>query len=1067
MRNRIYVLTAVLLTSIIPALFAQQKSVNDWENPALTSVNTEKPHVTMIPFAGETQVLKNDWIESPYYKKLNGQWYFSFADNPGAASKDFWKNGFDFSAWKTIEVPSTWEVQGYGYPIYVNSDYEFFTDNPNPPLVPHDYNPTGSYITTFTLPENWNNKQVFLHFDAVKSFFYLWINGEYVGLSKDSKTPAEFNITKYLTKGENKIAMQVLRWNDGSYLECQDMWRMSGINRDVYLFATPNQYIRDFFAVGSLTNNYKDGLLKLTVRFGNQNGTFNGNKLKVSLFGKNSSASLFSETIDLSAVNDKQDSIYFEQPVPDPLKWSAECPNLYNLVLSLIDANGNTLESVSNRIGFRTSEIKDGFLLVNGQKIKLKGVDRHEHDPIKGHVISHELMLKDIQLMKQNNINAVRTSHYPNDPYWYELCDEYGIYVIDEADIESHGMGYNLSRTLGNDPQFLAAHLDRTRRMVERDKNHPSVIIWSLGNEAGNGYNFYNTYLLAKHLDGTRPVQYERAGFEWNTDIFCPMYASVEYILKYASKKQSRPLIQCEYSHAMGNSNGNLVDYWNAIYNNDQLQGGFIWDWVDQGLLKYDSAGKKFWAYGGDYGPKDVPSDGNFCCNGLVFPDRIPHPGLTEVKKVYQNVDFRLTDSKTPSIEITNKNYFYDLANNTFFFDVIADGNSIVKAEIPAPVIRPGESTVIPLPIKMLLPKDAEVFINVYLRAADDRPLLGKGFVIASEQLSVPSSMQLKAAGKTETVNLNSLNAPATSETDKEIKITGKTFELIFSKITGTIEKFTYKGQDMIVNGPVPNFRRAPTDNDAGNQMFKTCEVWFTDSEKRTTESVTLDKSNVHIPVVTVVYSLPASQSKVTIRYSVSGNADVMVDYALQAGKEKLPIIPRVGLNMQLTKSFHNVEWYGRGWDENYQDRKTGSFVGLYKATTDELYVPYVRPQENGYRTDVRWVALNNGSDCGILFQGQPLLCFSALPYSYDDLKGFTHGGKHIDQLPENPFTDLNIDLVQAGVGGDDSWGAWPMEKYLPKAMDYHWSFRMRPYSIKDSSPAKLSKQQIIFLSRN
>lgn len=1060
MRCNLFVLTLLLMSMVLSGK-AQQKAVNDWENPALTSVNTEKPHVTMIPFADESQALKNNWAESPYYLSLNGPWKFNFAETPERAPADFWKNGFDYSGWKSIEVPSTWEIQGYGYPIYVNVRYEFFTDNPTPPLVPKDYNPTGSYIRTFSIPKNWKDKQVFLHFGAVKSFFYLWINGQYVGLSKDSKTPAEFNITKYLKPGENKLAMQVLRWSDGSYLECQDMWRMSGINRDVYLFAKPGTYIRDFFANGSLTNNYRDGLLKLTTYFGLPDGTLMNTKLRVSLYGKQSATPVFTDLIDLSGIAGKTDSIYFEKFIPDPLKWSAEYPNLYRIMLSLVDDKGNILESVSNRIGFRTSEIKDGLLLVNGQKVKLKGVNRHEHDPVKGHVISRELMLKDVQLMKQNNINAVRTCHYPDDPYWYELCDEYGLYVIDEANVESHGMGYNLDRTLGNDLRFLAAHLDRTRRMIERDKNHPSVIIWSLGNEAGNGYNFYSTYLLAKSLDKTRPVQYERAGLEWNTDIYCPMYESVKGILDYVSKRRERPLIQCEYAHAMGNSSGNLVDYWDAIDNHDQLQGAFVWDWVDQGILQYDAAGKKFWAYGGDFGPKDVPSDGNFCCNGLVFPDRVPHPGLTEIKKVYQNVRFRLAENQAPSVEITNKNYFYDLANNTLLFDVIADGNSIFKAEIPSPVIRPGESTVVPVPIRQLLPKGAEVFINVYLLTSDDRPLLGKGFVIASEQLPVPEFMKLKAAGKTEKVNLNALAAPGVSETEKEIKITGKTFDLVFSKMTGTLDKFSYKGQELIKQGLLPNFRRAPTDNDVGNQMFKTCEAWYTDSEKRITESVTLNKSNTQLPIITVVYSLPATKSKLTITYTVSGNADVFVLYSLNTGNDKLPVIPRIGLNMQLSPGFDQVEWYGRGWGENYQDRKTGSFVGIYKAATHELYVPYVRPQENGYRTDVRWVTVKNGKNCGILFQGEPLVGFSALPYTYDDMKGFIQGGKHINQLPENSFTDLNIDLVQAGVGGDDSWGAWPMEKYLPKAKDYRWGIRIRPYNLNESSAEKLSRQQI------
>lgn len=1063
MKNRrcIFVMLLICFANLS---FAQQKAVNDWENPGLTSVNTEKPHVTMIPFANESQALKNNRAESPFYKSLNGKWKFNFAGNPELAPADFWKNGYNCSGWNDIEVPSTWEVQGYGYPIYVNIRYEFFTDNPNPPMVPHDYNPTGSYITTFTLPENWQSKQVFLHFGAVKSFFYLWINGQYVGLSKDSKTPAEFNITNYLKDGENKIAMQVMRWSDGSYLECQDMWRMSGINRDVYLFARPDAGIRDFFAAGSLTNNYEDGLLRLTVYFDlKRNAGISDCKLKVSLFDKTTSSPVFSDLRELSEIGGKTDSLYLEKIISQAKQWSAEYPNLYTLVLSLIDNDGNTLESVSNRIGFRTSEIKDGFLLVNGQKIKIKGVNRHEHDPLKGHVISHELMLKDVQLMKQNNINAVRTCHYPDDPYWYELCDEYGLYVIDEANIESHGMGYNLNRTLGNDRRFLAAHLDRTRRMIERDKNHPSVIIWSLGNEAGNGYNFYNTYLLAKSLDKSRPVQYERAGLEWNTDIYCPMYESVEGILNYASKHQDRPLIQCEYAHAMGNSSGNMADYWDAIDSHDQLQGGLIWDWVDQGLLKFDSIGKKFWAYGGDFGPKDVPSDGNFCCNGLVFPDRTPHPALTEIKKVYQYVGFRLANEGVPSIEISNKYAFYDLANTRLVAEVMVDGVSKEKIEIPAPILLPGESTVLPVPLATLFPKNSEVFLNVFLKTDDDRPLMGKGFVLASEQLPLPASSLTKPAASPVIIKTSSLPPLKTTETNEEITVNGRNFSLSISKTSGAIAKFLYKGQEIIVNGPVPNFRRAPTDNDAGNRMFRTCEAWYTDSGKRNAGSVTLDNSNAHFPVITVVYDLPATGSQVIVKYSVTGNADVFVDYSLKGVAPKLPVIPRVGLNMQLNGAFRNVEWYGRGWGENYQDRKSGSFIGIYKGTVDELYVPYVRPQENGYRTDVRWLSVNNGTGCGVLIQGQPLVCFSALPYTYDDMKGFSHGGKHIDQLPDNPFVDVNIDLLQAGVGGDDSWGAWPMEKYLPEAKDYHYSFRMRPYLQKENTPVKLCRQQISF----
>jgi len=1056
-RLRIVLFITAMLSSYAPiVLKAQQISVPDWENPELTSFNTTLPHVTYIPYDTENKAIKNIPGESSAFQSLNGKWKFKLSDNYAQVPTGFFQPGFDASSWALIDVPSTWEVQGYSYPIYTNMPYEFYTKNPLPPHVPHDYNPVGTYITQFTTPVSFKDKNVFIHFGAVKSFFYIWLNGKYIGFSKDSKTPAEFDLTPYLTSGNNTLALQVFRWSDGSYLECQDMWRMSGINRDVFIYARPQTYIRDFFAKGNLQDNYTNGKLEIDILF-NKLSTedVKTHQLRINLYEKKNTAQPVSTEIVSLQHTFGKDSIRYEKEIPLVKKWTAETPELYILTISLLDLKGNCIESLSNRIGFRTSEIKNGLLLVNGVAVKLKGVNRHEHDPVKGHVISRELMLQDVKLMKQNNINAVRTCHYPNDPYWYELCDEYGLYVIDEANIESHGMGYDLDRTLGNNPLWEKAHIDRTRRMVERDKNHPSVIIWSLGNEAGNGCNFQVTYKWIKTRDLSRPVQYERAGHEWNTDIYCPMYESVKSLLDYASKKQDKPLIQCEYAHAMGNSTGNLVDYWDAIDNNEQLQGGFIWDWVDQGLQKFDSTGRKYWAFGGDFGPKDVPSDGNFCTNGLVFADRTPHPGLSEVKKVYQYVKFSALDLKNLSFRMTNKYAFQDLHHTNLNWEIFENGNIISHGSFTTENIPAGSSR----DYKVLWKKPSvkpgrNYYLNVTLVTTDDRALLGKNHVLAAEQFELFSTPAAE-------VKISSLPSLTASETEKDITVKGKIFAIQFDKNTGTISSFTYNSLQLLEQGPLPNFRRAPLDNDVGSKMFVKCKPWYDASENRIIKSVVLDASNEKAIKVTVNYSLPDAKSEFVSIYTITGNADILVENTLNAGQD-LPWIPRLGMNMRLKGSLNQVDWLGRGPFENYTDRKTAAFVGKYHSTTDEMYTSYVRPQENGYRTDVKWVSINDGKSVGIYFEGAPELGFSALPYSYDDLKGFEHKGKHGNLLQKQSFTDLNLDYLQCGVGGDDSWWAWPMEKYLIPAKDYSWSYRMRPYLMTKENPAKLWENKIV-----
>jgi len=1037
-------------------LNAQQISAPDWENPWLTTLNTVKPHVSYIPFESEAKAIKNIPAESSAYKLLNGKWKFKLSDNYTQVPEGFFKPGFDASSWALIDVPSTWEVQGYSYPIYTNIPYEFYSKNPLPPHVPYDYNPVGTYLTQITVPETFKGKNVFIHFGAVKSFFYIWLNGNYIGFSKDSKTPAEFDLTPYLKAGSNTLALQIFRWSDGSYLECQDMWRMSGINRDVFIYARPQMYVRDFFAKGNLKENYTKGNLELDVLF-NKISTEDAKnlKLQINLYDKNNTAQPVStDIVSLSQALGK-DSLHYEKAIPDAKKWTAETPELYLLTLTLIDQNGKCIESLSNRIGFRTSEIKNGLLLINGVAVKLKGVNRHEFDPVKGHVIPRDMMLLDVKLMKQNNINAVRTSHYPNDPYWYELCDEYGLYVVDEANIESHGMGYDPDKTLGNNPVWLNAHIDRTRRMLERDKNHPSVIIWSLGNEAGNGTNFQATYKWIKTRDLSRPVQYERAELNWNTDIFCPMYMRVDGILEYASKKQDRPLIQCEYAHAMGNSTGNLFDYWDVIDNNEQLQGGFIWDWVDQGLQKFDSSGRKYWAFGGDFGPKDVPSDGNFCANGLVFPDRLPHPGLSEVKKVYQYVKFSAIDLKKPSFRMVNKYAFIDLKNTQLQWVITENGNPVSKGILVTDNIIPGASRDYTVSWKAPSAKPGKIYhLNLNLITSDDRPLLGKGFSIASEQFQLPFTTlpsELKAS---------SFPSMTASNSGNTITVKGKIFAVEFDKTSGTISSFTYEGRTVIEKGPLPNFRRVPLDNDVGNKMFVKCKPWWDASENRKVTSIVLDKTNDKAIKISVSFTFPGVNSTMTTHYTVTGKGDIMVENSMKAD-ENLPWIPRLGVNMRLNGSLNQVDWLGRGPFENYVDRKTAAYVGKYHSTTDEMYVPYVRPQENGYRTDVKWVSINDGKSVGIYFEGTPNLGFSALPYAYNELKGFIQAGKHGNLLQKQTFTDLNLDYLQCGVGGDDSWGAWPMEKYLIPAKDYTWWYRMRPYLIAKETPAKLWENKL------
>ncbi len=1037
---------ALLVISTAPT----QTRPEDWENPALVSSGTVAPRATFVPFPDAASALRLGPKESPRRLSLNGPWKFRWSPRPADRPTDFMKPSADVSAWEEIPVPSNWMFQGHDYPVYVNIPYEF-ARNPRPPFVPHDRNPVGSYRRTFTVPAEWGGMDVYLHFGAVKSFFYAWVNGEKLGFGKDSKTPVEFDITRCLKPGENVLAVEVYRWSDGSYLECQDFWRLAGIERDVYLYAAPKVRIRDFEVRAGLDASYRNGRLAVTVELDGP-AAAEASTVALTLFDPQGRRALAAKGLPAAGPGDAGPArVRFGSDLPAVARWSAETPELYRLVLELVDGSGRTLEAVTARIGFRSSEIKNGRLLVNGVPVLLKGVNRHEHDPHTGHVVPEKSMRRDIELMKRANINAVRTCHYPNDPRWYELCDEYGLYLVDEANIESHGMGYG-PQSLAKDPAWGPAHLDRVRRMVERDKNHPSVIIWSLGNEAGDGVNFERAYAWLKERDPSRPVQYERAGLRPHTDIYCPMYASIEEMLKYVAEPQTRPLIQCEYAHSMGNSTGNLRDYWDAIEAHDQLQGGFIWDWVDQGFAAKTGEGEAYWTFGGDYGPPDVPSDGNFCCNGLVAPDRTPHPALFEVKRVYQYVQLLPADLAAGRIELRNRYAFLGLDRFDLGWELAADGKALAEGTVDRPAVAPGGSRVVRLPLPKFHPRPGvEYFLTLSLRTREAGPGVPRGHVVAAEQLPFPAGGPASAEaarGPELTVD----------EGPRFIRVAGPDFALSFDRATGRLGSFVSAGRELIASGIEPNFWRAPTDNDFGNQMPRRLAVWRQASLYRELRSIAARRDGPDRVTVAVEYGLAGGAATAALEYAVAGDASVAVTFDLSFREgSKLPEMPRVGLKMAVPSACDRVQWFGRGPFENYADRKAAAFVGLYETTAREPF-PYVSPQEYGNRTDTRWVALRDAEGRGLLVSGSPVFEFSAHPYWPEDLTLDGRGSKHPPDIAARDFVCLTLDAAQMGVGGDDSWGARVHPRYTVPAEARSFKLTLRPLEPGDEPAARADR---------
>ena len=1057
-----YTLFLIFLCSVISA---QTRLHRHWENPDTNQINRMQMRASSFAFESRDLALQNNPDKSARYLLLNGLWKFSWVDSPDKRPADFYKTDYDDSKWNSLAVPANWEFNGYGIPIYLDSDYEF-TNTPNPPDIPDNYNPVGSYRRKFNLPADWNGSKVYLHIGAFKSAFYLWVNGKFAGYSEDGKLEAEFDITDLLVPGENLIAMEGYRWSDGSYLECQDMWRVSGITRDVYLFSRPLIDIWDFNSSALLDGKYKDGIFSVDLEVYNNLKDKTENYFAaveiIDAAGKTvySEKKNINETVDKYRNNKlilfnyirygrndfreyseemKKKVVNFQTVIPDVKQWSAEIPNLYKMIITLSDSKGNIIEVIPSQIGFRKIEILNGQLLVNGKPVLIKGVNRHEHDPVTGQYVTPERMLQDIKIFKENNINTLRTSHYPNSPYMYELCDKYGIYVIDEANVESHGMGYDLNKTLANNPAWLRPHWERNYRMILRDRNHPSIIIWSMGNEAGNGFNFYHVYNGIKALEPSRPVHYEQAGFEWNSDIVCPMYPAPHIVKERSQWDKKRHYILCEYEHTMGNSGGGFKEYIDLFEESDtdNIQGGSIWDFVDQGF-KVTRNGKTFYAYGGDFGPQWVPSSKNFMCNGLVSPDRIPNPHFAEIMKGYQNVKLKLIDAGKGIVELKNAYYFRDLSNYYLFWMLMENGKEIKRGRIDEINIKPGEVKSFNLNYGFRQNPDCEYQLNLFVKLKKDEPLVSKDHTIALEQFEL-------AKGYKSSYSPSSLNVEFT-EKDYSIEFKGKEFLITFNKETGIISGFTYKGKTLISSGGEINFWRAATDNDFGADLQKKFAVWQNAGKADKVFSYKVDKISSGYKV-TFEKNIFGGDAKYIQTYEIDGSGSILISNDFRRIKGTYPDMFRFGNHFYLPADFENIKWYGRGPGESYSDRYLSAFIGEYEGKIIDQYYPYVRPQESGNKTDVRYgiISRNDGTGFRIEMTSVPLN-INALPYSINQLfPGMEKTQTHSGELEPDKFVHLDIDLVQYGLGGINSWGALPLEKYRLPYQSYNYSYRIIP----------------------
>lgn len=1020
------------LLSMSSGALAQSES--RWQNVNINQQNREPRRANFFAFENLEKAQSFDKKKSANYLSMEGMWKFNFVKDHNKRPANFFALKYDDSQWKDFPVPGLFELNGYGDATYKNIGYAWATQfDPNPPYISELNNYTGSYRRTFELPKNWKGKDVYFHVGSATSNLTLWVNGKYVGYSEDSKVAAEFNISKYLKPGKNLIAMQVMRWCDGSYFEDQDFWRLTGIAREVYLYARPKQHAADIRLNAALENNYQDGVLNYKV-------SLKGGKTDVAITLCDKDGKQIAQATGAQGII----------KVPKVNAWTAETPYLYKAYITLKNKQG-AAEVIPQKVGFRNVEIKNAQLLVNGQPVLVKGADRHEMDPDGGYVVSLERMIQDIKIMKQLNINAVRTSHYPFDPRWYDLCDEYGIYITAEANLESHGMGYD-EKSLAKFPEYLVPHIERNEGNVKPLINHPSVIVWSLGNEGGYGINFEKAYDWVKACDTTRPAQYERGGYDSKTDIYCPMYIGYEESENYCKSNGTKPYIQCEYAHAMGNSEGGFKEYWDLIRKYPKYQGGYIWDFVDQGLRdKSPITGKEIFTYGGDYG-RYPASDYNFNCNGIIAPNRRLNPHAYEIQYVLQNVWIKDFDAENGSFNVYNENFFKNIDDLNLTATLFANGVKLTTIAIPdTKGIAPQATKLVKSEaLKSAIEKaeaehaTEEITINFAFASDGSQPLVDKGQVMARQQIVLNG------------YEFDKVDAPANTgskieveETNSYVKVSAERMSVTIGKKTGMIDYLDVDGEPMLKfrESMTPEFWRAPTDNDYGASLQKKMRVWKNPQMNLKSFDKSESKDSV---VLTANFEMPEVKAELMLRYRINAAGEVTVTEKMTTDKEaKVADLFRYGMQLQMPASFSKLEYYGRGPEENYIDRHSSSFIGKYEANVKDEYYPYVRPQESGNHTDIRYFSIfNPTTGKGITFEGYAPMECSAIPYLVEDLDAGIEKehawGQHSGDLVEKGLVQLHIQQRQFGLGCIDSWGSSPMEKYR-----MHYQYRCFSFVIK------------------
>ncbi|HOX08929.1 MAG TPA: glycoside hydrolase family 2 TIM barrel-domain containing protein [Planctomycetota bacterium] len=1016
----------------------------DWQNPRLLHRNRQPARATLIPFADETSALSGERERSPYLRLLNGRWSFLLAPRPELAPAGFEQPGFEESGWGDIAVPGNWQMQGHDRPVYTNINYPHPLD---PPHVP-DLNPTGCYRVEFEVPAAWAGRRIMLVFQGVNSAFHAWVNGEPAGFSKGSHMPAEFDVTALARPGRNLLAVRVLKWCDGSYLEDQDFWRLSGIFRDVYLLALPEVHVRDAFVRTRFDRHFRDAALELDLELRNLGAhSAEGLGADVRLVdpaGRLLIEETFARRVRVPAGRAK--TLRFHAVLRAPRKWSAEDPALHTLLVTLRGHSGAVLEVHRLRIGFRSVAIRKGLFTINGVPVKLQGVNRHDSDPETGHAVSREAMLRDVLQMKRHNINAVRTSHYPNDPFWYELCDEYGLYVIDEADLETHGFGYEAPDIPARVPLWRDAFVDRAERLVERDKNHACVVLWSLGNESGYGPNHAAMARWIRRRDPSRPVHYERDLQARSADVVSRMYTGVPELVREGRRRHPKPFFLCEYAHAMGQGPGSLKEYWEAIRRYPRLMGGCVWEWADHGIRMHTPSGVEWYAYGGDFG--DEPNDGNFCIDGLCFPDRRPHTGLLELKQILAPVAVEAVDAAAGRFRLRNRLAFRNLDWLEGFWRLSADGRPEAEGPLPRLDVPAGGSLTVTVPGAERLSGEVRADFVFTLRA--DESWAPRGHEVAAVQVDIPSRRAPAAPARRAVPD----RAPrlAMEELDSELIVRGDGFALAFDRLTGAVRDWQWRGRSLLASGPRLQLWRAPTDNDRHFAVR-----WRKAGYDRLVPRVervevrTAGDSAVGVEVESVLagYQLPPGFRAVTVT-TVSAAGELTVAVRLTPMARDLPPLPRVGLELVLPAGFDQMSWYGRGPHESYADRKESARVGTYSGPVQDQYVPYIRPQENGGKADVRWVTLTDSNGEGLFAAGRGLLNVSAHHYTVED---FTRSA-HAHELTWLAQTILHLDHLQAGLGSN-SCGPGPLPQYLIQPARMEFALRLRPISRTDD-PAGL-----------